>query len=68
LSQQIYHIIEVGASIHAIEGRDIQVPAFPPQNPFRDVPTRRIDHDTYLLIARQIIGGQTQEQTRIPGA
>jgi hypothetical protein len=52
LSQQIYHIIEVDASIQAIEGRDIHVPTFPPQNPFRDVPSRRIDHDTYLLIAR----------------
>lgn len=30
--------------------------------------SRRIDHDTYLLIARQIIGSQVQDQTRVPGA
>jgi hypothetical protein len=68
LSQQIHHIIEVDASIQAIEGRDIHVPDFPLQNPFRDVPSRRIDHDTYLLIARQIVGGQAPEHIRVPGA
>jgi hypothetical protein len=68
LGQQIHHIEELEASIRVTEGRDTNIPLFPPQNPFRDVPIRRIDTDTYLLIARQIIGNQTPDQTRTPGA
>jgi hypothetical protein len=68
LGQQIHHIEEVEASIQAIEGREITPIQFPPQNPFRGVPVRRIDTDTYLLIARRIIGNQVAGQTRVPGA
>jgi hypothetical protein len=68
LGHHIHHIEEIEASIQAIEDREINIPQFPPQNPFRGVPTRRIDTETYLQIARQIIGEQTPEQTRTPGA
>jgi hypothetical protein len=68
LGQTIHHIEELEASIRVTEGRDTNIPLFPPQNPFRNVPIRRIDTDTYLLIARQIIRNQTPDQTRTPGA
>ncbi len=68
LGQAIHHIEEIEASIQAVKGREINVTLFPPQNPFRDVPIRRIDTDTYLLIARHIIGNQSPDQARIPGA
>jgi hypothetical protein len=32
------------------------------------VPLRRIDTETYLLIARQIVGVQDTQQTTVPGA
>ncbi len=68
LGQQIHHIEEVEALIQVIEGREITLVHFPPQNPFRDIPVRRIDTDTYLLIARRIIGNQVAGQARVPGA
>ena len=68
LGQLIHHIEELEASIQAIEGGEINAPLFPPQNPFRGVPVTQISTDTYLLIARQIIGRQTPDQTRTPGA
>jgi hypothetical protein len=68
LGQYIHHMEELEASIQAIEGEEIPTPLFPPQNPFRGVPVQRINTETYLLIARQIIGRQTPEQTRTPGA
>ncbi len=67
LGRHIHHLEELEASLQAVEGLEITVPLFPPQNPFRDVPVRRIDTETYILIARQIIGRQTG-QSRIPGA
>lgn len=54
-------------TIQAIEGQEIRAPQFSPQNPFRDVPIKRIGMETYLLTARQIIGNQTSDQTRTPG-
>jgi hypothetical protein len=68
LGQYIHHIEELEASIQAIEGGDIPTPLFPPQYPYRGVPVERINTETYLLIARQIIGRQTPGQTRTPGA
>jgi hypothetical protein len=68
LGRQIHHIEEIEASLQVLEGNEITVPLFPPQNPFRDVPVRRIDTETYVLIARQIIGRQTPDQVRVPGA
>ena len=68
LGRQIHHIEEIEASLQVLEGGDITAPLFPPQNPFRDVPVRRIDTETYVLIARQIIGRQTPDQVRVPGA
>jgi hypothetical protein len=68
LGRQIHHIEEIEASLQVLEGQEITAPLFPPQNPFRDVPLRRIDTETYVLIARQIIGRQTPDQTRVPGA
>jgi predicted ribosome quality control (RQC) complex YloA/Tae2 family protein len=68
LGQLIHHIEELEASIQVIEGGEIPAPIFPPQNPFRGVPVPRINTETYLLIAREIIGRQTPEQTRTPGA
>jgi hypothetical protein len=68
LGRQIHYIEEIEASLQALEGDDITVPLFPPQNPFRDVPVRRIDAETYVLVARQIIGRQTPDQVRVPGA
>jgi hypothetical protein len=68
LGQLIHHIEELELSIQAIEGGEIPAPIFPPQNPFRGIPVQRINTDTYLLIARQIIGRQTPGQTRTPGA
>ncbi len=59
---------ELEALIQAIKGQDISTPLFPPQNPFQDVPIRRIDTSTYIFIARQIIGRQEPDQTRTPGA
>ncbi len=68
LGQLIHHIEELEASIQVIEGGEIPAPIFPPQNPFRGVPVPRINTETYLLIARQIIGRQSPEHTRTPGA
>jgi hypothetical protein len=68
LGRQIHHIEEIEASLQVLEGHEITAPLFPPQNPFRDIPVRRINTETYVLIARQIIGRQTPEQTRVPGA
>jgi hypothetical protein len=68
LGQYIHHIEELEASIQAIEGGEIPTPLFPPQNPFRGVPVQRINTETYLIIARQIIGRQTPEQAMTPGA
>ena len=68
LSQLIHHIEELEASSQTVEGGEVNAPLFPPQNPFRGVPVARINTDTYLLIARQIIGRQTPDQTRTPGA
>jgi hypothetical protein len=68
LGQLIHHIEELEASIQVIEGGEITAPQFPPQNPFRGVPVPRINTDTFLLIARQIIGRQSPDQTRTPGA
>jgi hypothetical protein len=67
LGRHIHHLEELEASLQVIEGQEITVPLFPPQNPFRDVPVRRIDTETYILIARQIVGRLTG-QSRIPGA
>jgi len=66
LGQSIHQIEELEASIQVIEGGEISVPLFPPQNPFRGVPVQRINTDTYIVIARQIIGRQSQART--PGA
>ena len=68
LGQLIHHIEELEASIQVIEEGEIPAPIFLPQNPFRGVPVPRINTETYLLIARQIIGRQNPEQTRTPGA
>lgn len=68
LGQLIHHIEELEASIQVIEGGESNAPLFPPENPFRGVPVTRTNTDTYLLIARQITGRQTPDQTRTPGA
>jgi hypothetical protein len=68
LGRHIHHIEELEVAIQTIDGRSTTAPLFPPQNPFRDVPIRRIDTETYIQIARQIMGNQTPDQTRVPGA
>jgi hypothetical protein len=68
LGRHIHHIEELEATLQVIEGREVTTPLSPPQNPFRDVPIRRIDTKTYVSVARQLIGRQTPDQTRTPGA
>jgi hypothetical protein len=52
LGQQIHHIEELEVSIRMTKGQDTNIPLFPPQNPSRNVPIRRIDTDTYLFSNR----------------
>jgi hypothetical protein len=68
LGRNIHHIEELEATLQALEGSEVTAQLFPPQNPFRDVPIRRINTETYILIARQIVGGQPSVQTRTPGS
>lgn len=70
LGQQIAHIEELSTTIDILEHRAPRPNSFPPQNPFQDVPTRRIDTETYIRLARTFISqpGSTQGIQRIPGA
>lgn len=70
LGQQIAHIEEITAAIQVIEGESPNPNTFPGQNPFLNVPIRRIDTETYLLAARRLISrpGEPQTIQRKPGA
>jgi hypothetical protein len=70
VGQHIAHIEELSVTIYKLEHRAPRANTFPPQNPFQDVPTRRIDTKTYIRLARTFITqpGSTQGIQRIPGA
>jgi ABC-type phosphate transport system auxiliary subunit len=65
LTQRIVHIENIDASIQAIESREINTPTFPLQNPFEGVPIGRIEPNTYLNIARQLV--DNRKNIRTPG-
>ncbi len=70
LGQLIGHIEEISTVTHILEGRTPRPSVFPPQNPFQDMPIRRINTETYLRIARTFISqpGNPQGFQRTPGA
>jgi hypothetical protein len=65
LNEHIVNLENTIASIHAIEGKEIAPPNFPPQNPFEGVPIPRIDTNTYLNIARRLV--DNKNKVRTPG-
>jgi hypothetical protein len=70
LGQQIAHIEEISAALQIIEGGTPNPNTSPPQNPFLNLPIRRVDTETYLLAARRLISrpGEPQTIQRKPGA
>ncbi len=58
-------IVQISTSIQANGGTDITRPSLPPSNPFKGVPTPRIDPDIYITIACRLIDNRSN--TRAPG-